>query len=136
VDVLYHSARAVESRTGLTNAQLTVLRQVARHGPLTVNEVAARVHAGQSAVSTVLARLATAKLVRRGAAASDRRRVLVSVTASGRRVLRRSPRPPTEALLGAVSRLTPAEAAAVTDGIEALLRRIGRSARKPPLLFQ
>src|SRR4051812_49017638 len=85
VDTLYQSARAVEGRTGLTNAQLSILRVVARHGPLSVNDVAARVHAGQSTVSTVLSRLARKRLVRRGASTADGRRVVVEVTAAGQR---------------------------------------------------
>jgi DNA-binding MarR family transcriptional regulator len=134
VDSLYHSARAVESSTGLTNAQLAVLRLVARHGPLTVNEVTARMHAGQSAMSTLLARLAAAGLIRRSTAPDDRRRVLVSVTAAGRRKIRGSPRPPTERLLAAVDRLTPAEADRLADSLGRLLGRM-RAGRRSPMLF-
>lgn len=135
VDALYHSARAVESRTGLTNAQLAVLRQVVAHGPLTVNEVAARVSAGQSAVSTVLARLTRDGLVSRAKVPADRRQVIVQATADGRRALRRSPRPPTEELLAAVERLSLADAGRVADGLTALLARLPRRARHARLLF-
>jgi DNA-binding MarR family transcriptional regulator len=136
VDFLYHSARSVESRTGLTNAQLSILRQVARNGPLTVNEIADQVRAGQSGVSMVLSRLQDAKLVARSPAADDRRRVLVSATAAGRRVLRRSPKPPTEQLLTAIDQLSAAEADHVVRGIEALLRRLRGKLKPEHMLFE
>jgi DNA-binding MarR family transcriptional regulator len=136
VDVLYHSARSVESRTGLTNAQLTILRQVAGHGPLTVNEIAARVRAGQNGVSMVLSRLEEAGLVTRAPSKLDRRRVHVSATASGKRVLRRSPRPPTEQLLEAVDRLSPAEAREVARAIGSLLHHMGRGPKPEHMLFE
>lgn len=136
VDTLYHSARAVERCTGLTNAQLAVLRQVARHGPLTVNDVASRVRAGQSAVSIVAARLGRAKLIRRLASREDRRRVNLEVTTTGRRALRRSPTPPTEQLLAALTQLSPADAAMIADGLESLLRTMDRPTDRPPMLFE
>jgi len=136
VDALTHSARAVETRTGLTNAQLAILRQVGRAGPLTVNEIAARVRAGQSAVSIVVGRLAKARLVRRFESAEDRRRVMVDVTPAGRRVLQRSPHSPTEELLTALSRLPGRETAMLADGLDALLRSMGRRVVEPPMLFE
>lgn len=136
VDALFHSARAVETRTGLTNAQLAVLRQVAADGPLTVNEVASRVRAGQSAVSIILGRLARARLVRRFSSPTDRRRVIVELTSAGKRALRRSPRPATEELLDALSKLSPREAAMIGDGLDALLRSMGIADAVPPMLFE
>jgi len=136
VDALFHSARAVESRTGLTNAQLAILRQVAQHGPLTVNEIAARVQAAQNSVSTVLTRLQRAKLVKRGRARDDRRRVLIQVTAAGRRTLRRSPRAPTEELLSAIDRITVAQAHQITIGVTALLRHLGHEVTPEHMLFE
>jgi DNA-binding MarR family transcriptional regulator len=136
VDILYHSARSVESRTGLTNAQLAILRQVASHGPLTVNEIAARVRAGQSGVSMVLSRLEETGLVERTPSKSDRRRVLVSATTVGRRLLRRSPRPPTEQLLKAVDRLSRAEAEQIARGLTSLLNHMRRGRKPEHMLFE
>lgn len=136
VDALYQSARSVESRTGLTNAQLAILRQVVRHGPLSVNDIAAGVHAGQSAVSVVLGRLEDAKLVRRFKSTDDGRRVMVAATQTGTRMLRRSPRPPTERLLTALSQLSSSEAEQIADGLEALLGHMRRGAERSPMLFE
>src|SRR5688572_7119253 len=136
VDRLYHSARSVESRTGLTNAQLAVLRNVARHGPLTINQTAERMRAGQSGVSMVLSRLQRAKLVERTISEADRRRVVVHATAAGRRVLRRSPLPPTEELLSAIDQLTPAQAEAIARGLTPLLRKLHRSVTPEHMLFE
>jgi DNA-binding MarR family transcriptional regulator len=133
---LYHSARSVESRTGLTNAQLAILRNVARNGPLTINETAQLMRAGQSGVSSVLSRLERAKLVERTVSETDRRRVLVHATATGRRMLRRSPLPPTEELLSALDQLTPAQAEAIARGLTALLRKLHRGVTPEHMLFE
>lgn len=136
VDSLYQSARSVESRTGLTNAQLAILRQVVQKGPLTVNDISAGVHAGQSAVSIVLGRLESAKLVQRFKSPEDARRVMVAPTPAGKSILRRSPRPPTERLLIALSQLSTGEAEMIADGLEVLLGHMRRSAERSPMLFE
>lgn len=136
VRVLYRSSRSVETRTGLTNAQLAILRQVARHGPLTVNDVAARVHAGQSTVSTVLSRLIRAGYLRRRQSPDDQRRVLVEITPRGRHAVLRSPRPPTERLLAALSRFSDREAEQLAESLHALLSRMQVSAERAPMLFE
>jgi DNA-binding MarR family transcriptional regulator len=136
VDALYHSARAVESRTGLTNAQLAVLRQVALKGPVTINHIASRVQAGQNSVSTVVSRLHRAKLVMRSRGKDDRRRVLIEVTPAGRRALRRAPKTPTEELLHAIDRLSGPQAHHITVGVSALLRGLGRELDPEHMLFE
>ena len=133
---LYRSARSVESRTGRTNAQIAVLRVVARLGGASVNDVAARVRVGQSTVSTVLSRLERARLVRKRRSSADAREVCVEITARGKALLRRAPRPATELLLRAVEGLSPAEAARVADALEPVVRRLRRGRAAPPMLFE
>lgn len=136
VDALYRSARGVEERTGRTNAQVSILRHVARHGPLTVNEVAASARTGQSTASLVLTRLQRAGLVRRVPSREDRRRVLVEVTARGRALVRRAPRPATDQLIAALDALSERDAAAVARCLAPLLRALHKSAARPPMLFE
>jgi DNA-binding MarR family transcriptional regulator len=136
VDALYQSARGVEARTGRTNAQIAVLRQVARHGPISVNDLAERVRTGQSTVSLLLTRLQQARLVRRSRSSEDRRRVLVNVTSAGRALLRRAPRPATEQLLRALDALSTREARAVANALSDLLRALHRGRKRPPMLFE
>ena len=136
VDSLYRSARGVESKTGRTNAQIALLGFVVRHGPLSVNDVAALARTGQSTVSTVLTRLERERLVRRVIPPHDRRRVLVEATSAGRALLRRAPRRPTDELLRAIDSLTPAQAASVAKALGPLLRALHRRRTQPPMLFE
>src|ERR671935_128422 len=91
VGTLSRSARAVERRTGVTNAQLFVLQQLAAGEGLSINELAARALTGQNTVSTVVARLVERGLVRRKRAEDDARRAVVSLPPAGRRLLERAP---------------------------------------------
>jgi DNA-binding MarR family transcriptional regulator len=62
-----------------------------RHGPASINELAARTFTHQSSVSMVVTRLVESRLVTRTAAKGDARRLSVSLTNTGRALIRRSP---------------------------------------------
>jgi DNA-binding MarR family transcriptional regulator len=136
VDRLSSSARAVERRTGVTNAQLFLLQQVAADSALSVNDLAARARTQQSTVSTVVSRLERAGLVAKARAAGDARRAVITVTAAGRRLLRNAPAPPTATLMDALAKLNAAEARSLSAGLAALVRHLGPAPRKPVLLFE
>lgn len=105
------SVKAQKS-AGLSGAQLFVLQTLAGGGVLSVNELAARTHTHQSSVSVVVSRLVKAGLVKRAPSPVDARRLDLSVTQAGRRVLRTRFITPQQRLLGALSRLSPARLAA------------------------
>jgi len=130
------SARAVERRTGVTNAQLFLLQQLATDGPHSLGELAARAQTTPSTVSIVVARLGRAGLVTKIRAAEDRRRAVVTLTAAGRRLIRRAPEAPTARLLAALERLTSGEARTLERGLAPLLHHLALSADNPPLLFE
>lgn len=136
VATLYQSARSVERRTGRTNAQIAILRVVARSGPLTINEIARHVRTGQSTASLVVTRLQRARLVRRTASRDDGRRVLVEATVAGKALARQAPRPATDELLRALDSLSDREAASVARALAPLLRALHKSNRRPPMLFE
>lgn len=136
VQALTQSARAVESKTGVTNAQLFLLRQIRDYPNITVNELAARAMTHQSTVSIVLSRLERRDLITRDTSKIDRRSVVLRLTAGGRRLLRRAPTPATSAVLDALRRLTPAELRALTRGVRALDREFGIRDGQPSMLFE
>src|SRR5579863_2031246 len=91
VRLLRESAQVVEKRAGVTGAQLFVLRVLADHPGLSINELARRTMTHQSSVSVVVSRLVARGLVARVPAPDDRRRLIVSLTPRGRLVHRDAP---------------------------------------------
>ena len=136
VGALTHSARAVEQHTGVTNAQLFLLQQIAGSAGLSVNDLAARARTQQSTVSIVVGRLVRAGYVRKGRDAVDGRRVVLSLTADGRRLLRGAPAAPIAVLISALEKLTPRDARALADGVHALVRALGLAPQEGILLFE
>jgi DNA-binding MarR family transcriptional regulator len=133
---LGRSARAIEQRTGITNAQLFLLQQLAGSKTMSVNELAARARTQQSTVSVVIARLVRAGLVRKERSATDARTAALSLTPAGRRLVRRAPAPPTALLLDAIESMRGSEASQLASSLGALVRALGLESRKPELLFE
>lgn len=136
VGSLTRSARSVERRTGITTAQLFVLRQLEACDELSLGEIAERTLTRESTVSIVVARLAKRGLVRRDRAADDRRRLRVTLTPAGRRVLARAPEPTTGRLLGALDELTSEQLLALLTGLDALIVALGLESRAAGMLFE
>ena len=136
VGSLTRSARSVERRTGITTAQLFVLRQLEACEELSLGEIAERTLTRESTVSIVVARLAKRGLVRRDRAADDRRRLRVTLTPAGRRVLARAPEPTTGRLLGALDELTSEQLLALLTGLDALIVALGLESRVAGMLFE
>lgn len=134
---LRSSARAVETRTGLTNAQLYVLQLLAGASrPLSVGQVATIALSSPAAISTIVARLGRKGLLSRRTAASDGRRVELTLTPAGRTILRRAPVPATARLVEAVSALPPATLRTLAAGISALADELGVDVHAPAFLFE
>lgn len=76
---------AVAARFGLHRTDLRCLEIVGRGGPLAAGALAEQAGLSTSAVTSVIDRVERSGNVRRRSDASDRRRVLVEVTALGRR---------------------------------------------------
>lgn len=136
VDGLSRSARAVERRTGITNAQLFLLQQLAAHNALSVNDLAGRARTTQGTVSVVLGRLVRAGLARKSRSVTDGRVVIISLTAAGRRRLRGAPHTTVATLIAAVDSLRPAETRALKKGLGALDRALRLESAAAPLLFE
>jgi DNA-binding MarR family transcriptional regulator len=136
VAALSQSARVIEQRTGVTNAQLFLLQQIAADTNLSVNELAARAMTHQSTASVVLSRLERRGLVQRVRSPLDGRSVVLRLTPAGRRLLRRAPAPATSEIVDAISRLTASEVRMLRTGLVALAREAGFKSDDSPMLFQ
>ena len=136
VGALARSARSVERQTGVTTAQLFVLRQLAERDGLSLGGIAERTLTRQSTVSVVVARLERQGLLRRDRADDDRRRLQLSLTAAGRRVLARAPVPTTGRLIAALDTLTDEQLASLSTGLDALITALGLETKAAGMLFE
>lgn len=74
---------------GLSLPQLRLLLVLAHGGPATINQIAERLHSGQSAASLLVDRLVQARLVERSDDPADRRRAVVCLSEEGEALMGR-----------------------------------------------
>lgn len=74
---------------GLSLPQLRLLFVLAHGGPATINQIAERLHSGQSAASLLVDRLVQTHLVERSDDPADRRRAIVRLSAEGEALMGR-----------------------------------------------
>lgn len=136
VRVLRSSNSESERRSGITTAQLFVLKDIAEHPGGSLGDVATRTLTTQSTASEVVARLVDRGLVSRKPASDDRRRVALSATAEGQEVLRASGPPVQERLIAAISQLPPAQQEAIAGGLTDWLDAAGFGEVSPTMFFE
>ena len=112
-----------ESGTGLSPTLTAALATVARHGPLTPSELAARERVQRPTVTRILSTLDELGLIARAGDPGDRRSSLITVTPAGRELLAAA-RTRKDAFLserldalGAEDRATLERAAALLEGM-------------------
>lgn len=87
-----HSRRLAQAHR-LTGPQLVCLRQIHKDGETTPSALARQISLSQATVTGILDRLAARGLVTRVRSESDRRRVMLTLTAAGRAVADTAPSP-------------------------------------------
>ena len=136
VRALRISTRAVEKEIGISGAQLFVLQQLEDAPARSVNELADRTSTHQSSVSTVVSRLVERGLVRRAASPEDGRRMEISITERGRRLLDSAPRTAQSRMQEAMERMGPERVRVLAEGVEALVRESGFLELPAPMFFE
>ncbi len=101
-----------------------------------VRDLAAHAHTGQSAVSAIVGRLVGRRLVRRARSPIDGRSVVLTLTESGRALVRRAPEPPTTRLLRALADLDARELSALVRGLAGLSRSMRLPEQTSAMLFE
>lgn len=132
---LHESSRAAHQATGLTGAQLFVLRRLADGGSMSVNDLARRTFTHQSSVSTVVARLRARRLVRQTEDRRDRRKRILALTRRGHTALSRAPDAAQERLVEAVLELRPATRRTVARALDRMADTMA-AARRPGMFFE
>jgi MarR family transcriptional regulator, organic hydroperoxide resistance regulator len=128
--------RDAERSAGVSGAQLFVLQALNEQPAASLSDLTKRTLTDQSSVSVVVRRLADRKLVASKVSPVDARRVELSLTAAGRRLLARCPEPTQARMIAALGRLTAAELAGLTHGLDALIRQMGTVAGAPQMFFE
>jgi DNA-binding MarR family transcriptional regulator len=137
VRALSASARAVERSTGISGAQLFILRQLAdADAPLSVNELAERTFTHQSTVSGVLASLVRRRLVTRTRAPDDARRMEIALTGRGRTLVREAPPSAQTQILRGLAAIPATERIRLADTLDAWLAASGLGGDPAPLFFE
>jgi len=125
-----------ESELGLGAAQVFVLRQLLARADQSMSELAAATRTSQSSVSEVVARLVARGLVERHTAPEDRRRAVLSITATGRRVAARATLTIQERLLAGLEQLDREQRTALAADMEAWLAAAGLTDVPPTMFFE
>ena len=129
------SARDAERSAGISGAQLFVLQSLVEDPASSLNELAERTLTDQSSVSVVVKRLADSKLVARKPSPIDARRIELSLTAAGKRLLARCPEPTQARLVRSLRRMSPTELSSLKVGLAGLLREMGIENAVPRMFF-
>ena len=135
VQGLRESSRNTERLTGLTAAQLFVLRRLAESDSLSINELASSVFTHQSSVSVVASRLVKRRLVERRPDPADRRSRRLTLTRAGHRALRAAPPSAQERLIAAALRLTPPTRRTVAGALATMADAMAVG-RRPTMFFE
>jgi DNA-binding MarR family transcriptional regulator len=114
----------VEEQCGINGAQLWAIWEIHRAGRLTVNDLAAAMAMHQSTISILVNKLVRAKLVARARSKKDQRVVELTITAAGKKLLQRAPKPARGVLPEAVHRLPSATQASLNRLLGLLLREM------------
>ena len=135
VQTLHESSRQAEQQLGVSGAQLFVLQRLAESPGASLNELAARTHTHQSSVSAVVTKLVARRLVRRSKAANDARRLELSLTPAGHRLVIRAPHAAQDRLITAVNKLSLPRRAVLADVLTDLAQAVS-GVRRAEMFFE
>ena len=122
VRALRINTRAVELKMGISLAQLFVLQQLAERPADSLNELAERTATHQSSVSVVVRRLVERGYVSRTPSTTDKRRIEIAVTPTGRELLAGAPTTVSMQLMEALNRMGREDRDSLADLLERWLR--------------
>jgi DNA-binding MarR family transcriptional regulator len=132
-------SREVEKEYGITGAQLFVLQALDQGAPgqaLTINELAERSFTHQSTVSEVVARLKAKKFVIQRKSEEDLRKTFLSLSSTGKSLLKRAPKSPGSKLVEGLLELSPKERAQLAKLLSRMLHTAGLDHEPAELFFQ
>lgn len=131
--VVFGSARrydaSVREASGIPGSLLWALSAIAAGERMNVGRLSASMALHQTTASNMVNALLSRGLIDRTRSREDRRVALLSVTAKGRRVLRRAPRPHAGLLRDGLTRLNANRLAELQDGLAGLVAEMRTASR-------
>jgi DNA-binding MarR family transcriptional regulator len=91
IQSLDQNSRKLVKRVGLTGPQLVLLQEIAHLGEVSVGGIARAVSLSQATVTGILERMENRGLLVKRRSQNDRRRVMVSISPKGKKVLEEAP---------------------------------------------
>lgn len=134
VRALRINTRAIESKMGISLAQLFVLQQLSDRAANSLNELAERTATHQSSVSVVVRRLVDNGYVSRTTSPIDKRRIQIEVTPTGRALLAGAPTTIQLQLITSLRGMSQGDQAMLADLLERWLRDAKIDIASPPML--
>jgi DNA-binding MarR family transcriptional regulator len=136
VQALRASSVQCQRELGLSSAQMFILRALRDRPGSSVNDLAAATHTHQTSASEVIAKLEAKGLVERRHSRQDRRRMELSLSPAGTRLVAAQLRTPQEDLVSAIALLPDEKRAALAEGLIALVTAAGLDATASTLFFE
>lgn len=136
VRALHRSNRLAEQRWQVSAAQLLVLQRLAEAETLSVNELADRTYTHQSTVSVVVTRLVKRGLVARARADDDARRAELSLTTSGRALLKRAMGVAQTHLMDALDEMPSTQLQLIDRCMEQIVEALGVAGEPAGMFFE
>ena len=130
VQTLHESSRSAEQQLGVSGAQLFVLQRLSESPAASLNELAERTHTHQSSVSAV-----ARDLVRRSKSSTDARRLELTLTPAGRRLVLRAPHAAQDRLITAINKLPLLRRALLADALTDLAQAVS-GVRRAEMFFE
>ncbi len=113
-------SKHIEKQTGLTASQLLLLRIVCDAGPKSIGKIAQRLNLSQATATGLVKRLEKRGLIDKIRDTSDRRRMIIDITPSGRRLLEGAPPLIQHAFVDRFTRLESWERAMILSSLQRL----------------
>ena len=136
VNTIHAESRETQRSQGVTAAQLFVLSELKRSPSLSINALAERTMTHQSTVSVVVRRLVRRKLVRKKRSAADARRVELTLTPEGRKVLHEAPEAFQLRLRRALENLDETDQRALSGALARLIAGLGSGVAPAGMFFE
>ena len=136
VRVLRSANSDTHRQAGITSAQIFVLRSIAEHPGLSLDDVVRRTLTTQSTASEVVARLVSRGLVTSEPAENDRRRIALRVTPAGDHIIAVCEPPVQDTLIVALRSLPAPQQEAIAGGLAAWLAAANLAGVVPSMFFE